>query len=871
MLKKLLFLFILSPLFSFGQTAASNYCFVAVVGTYAPLTGATNTSLSSVDDDVISNSVALPFSFVFAGTSYSQIKVCSNGWLTFGATTNTHYSNTSANASTINPILMPLWDDLRNTVTPRYLVSGVSPNRIFKLEWSQQKWNYTSNSDVISFQVWLYESSNIVEYIYKNGISPIVNGNGSNYSGGATIGIFDAASTYLTLNSSGINPTSQSGTFTTNIIVKPAEGQIYRFSPPVSTPVSSSATAINCSGTTANWAVSASAASYLLDISTVNTFASFVAGYNSLDVGNVNSFSISGLVAGTTYYYRVRGKNTCGVSGNSVIQSFTTLAATPTIWNGTAWSNGTPTNAKSIEFTGNYSSSSDLVGCSCKVTSGNVVINSGNSISLTNELTVSGGTLVFENNASLIQLNNTTANSGEITVKRNTTPIVLDDFTYWSSPTVGTQTLFNFSPLTQGDKFFDYNNDWANINASTKAFTPGIGYAIRAPEGISTSSPSVNTSFKFIGVSNNGTINVPVTIRTSGPDINTGERLIGNPYPSAIDAIEFINANFIGYGTINKTFGGELYFWTHNNRISGNDYVSTDYAVYNLSGGIAAGGASGTGNLIAPSRYISSGQGFFIEAFATGNVTFTNNMRVGGNNANFYKMTSTKETLEESSRIWLNLTNNTQNFSQTLVGYIQNATNEYNPGYDSRVYDVDQPFALYSLLGTDKLSIQGRALPFIDTDLVSLGYAVNSEGNTTISIDHVDGLFLDAQNIYLEDKVLNVVHDIKASPYNFNSASGTFNNRFVLRYTDKALGTKDFNKLNNQVLVSIKNRQIKVTSTTEVIDEIIIFDSSGKEIFNKKNVSTQELMIPNLRSSQQMLLVKVVLENGEKSVQKIVY
>lgn len=866
MIKKLLLVFILSPLFSFGQSAASNYCFVAVAGTYAPLTGATNTSLGSTDDDVLSSAVTLPFSFVFAGTSYSQIKVCSNGWLTFGATTNTHYSNTSANANTINPVLMPLWDDLKNSVTPRYLVSGVSPNRIFKLEWSQQKWNYTSNSDVISFQVWLYESTNVVEYIYKNGVSPIANGNGSNNTGGATIGIYDAAGTYLTLNNSGTSPVALSGTFTTNILTKPAEGQIYRFTPQIPAPVSAVGTAINCSGATANWSAPTGATGYILDVSTVNTFASFVSGYNGLNVGNVTAYALSGLTAGTTYYYRVRANSTCTV--NSITQNFTTLAATSTIWNGTAWSNGTPTNAKSIEFTGNYSSSSDLVGCSCKVTSGNVVINTGNSISLTNELTVAGGTLVFENSAGLIQLNNTIANSGTITVKRNTTPIVLDDYTYWSSPTTGTQTLLSFSPLTQGDKFFDYNNDWVSIDASTRVFSPGIGYAIRAPEGISSSSPSVNTSFKFIGVPNNGTINIPVTIRTSGPDINTGERLIGNPYPSAIDAVEFINTNFISSGTINKTFGGELYFWTHNNRISGNNYVSTDYAVYNLSGGIAAGGASGTGNLTAPSRYITSGQGFFIEAFATGNVTFTNNMRVGGNNANFYKMTSTKETLEESSRIWLNLTNNTQNFSQTLVGYIPNATNEFNPGYDSRVYDVDQPFALYSLLGSDKLSIQGRALPFIDTDLVPLGYAVNSVGNATITIDHVDGIFLGGQNIYLEDKLLNVIHDIKANPYNFSTAAGTFNDRFVLRYTNKSLGIKDFDTLNNQVLVSIKNKQLKVSSTIELIDEITIFDITGKEVFQKKNVDSQELMILNMKPSQHLLLVKVMLQNGEVVIKK---
>jgi hypothetical protein len=48
-------------------------------------------------------------------------------------------------------------------------------------------------------------------------------------------------------------------------------------------------------------------------------------------------------------------------------------------------------------------------------------------------------------------------------------------------------------------------------------------------------------------------------------------------------------------------------------------------------------------------------------------------------------------------------------------------------------------------------------------------------------------LFLDDQNIYIEDKLLNVIHDIKASPYDFSSAVGTFNDRFVMLYTDKTL------------------------------------------------------------------------------------
>jgi hypothetical protein len=92
-------------------------------------------------------------------------------------------------------------------------------------------------------------------------------------------------------------------------------------------PVAAAATSVTVSSFTANWASSAGATGYKLDVSTSNTFGSFVSGYQDLDVGNVVSRSVTGLSANTIYYYRVRAYNNSTTSSNSVTISLTTASA----------------------------------------------------------------------------------------------------------------------------------------------------------------------------------------------------------------------------------------------------------------------------------------------------------------------------------------------------------------------------------------------------------------------------------------------------------------------------------------------------------------------------------------------------------------
>ncbi len=133
-------------------------------------------------------------------------------------------------------------------------------------------------------------------------------------------------------------------------------------------PAPAAATATNIAATsfTANWGSSSGATGYRLDVSTSSNFATFVTGFNDLDVGNVLSRSVTGLTAGTTYFYRVRAYNGSGPSGNSSTITLTTLAGTPAPPNATVASSITANS-----FTANWGISSGATGYRLDVSTSN--------------------------------------------------------------------------------------------------------------------------------------------------------------------------------------------------------------------------------------------------------------------------------------------------------------------------------------------------------------------------------------------------------------------------------------------------------------------------------------------------------------------
>lgn len=557
--------------------------------------------------------------------------------------------------------------------------------------------------------------------------------------------------------------------------------------------------------------------------------------------------------------YSVTAKNSSGCV--SAATSATVVQPTDT-WNGTAWSTGSPpTNAQKIVFAGNYSSTTNLTGCTCQVTSGNVVINYGHTLSVVNDVKVTGGSLTFEDTASLVQTNDASVNSGNITYKRKTTPLKQYDYTYWSSP-VANATLGQLATASLLYSFSPTINNW-QYQTGGATMAQGVGYIGRAPTNL-TYNPTQIVETSFVGVPGNGVINTPI-IKSTGT-----YNLIGNPYPSAIDVDLFITAN-------TTSTNGTVYFWTHNTAITNLQYTTNDYAKYNLTGAVRTSTSALSGGAL-PTGKIAAGQGFFIEAktsLANGtySAAFNNSMRIAGNNSQFFKtaqpVSNSISGELERHRIWLSLNGAEGAYSQMLLGYVEGATNDFDSLFDGKTMPVGNPVSIYTMVGTDDLAIQGKGLPFSNTDVIPLGYNTLINGELSIGMDDFDGLF-SSQNVYLFDKTANILHDLKTGAYNFATTAGTFDQRFELRFNTQALGITNPVLNENDVKIITSNHELQVISPAQAIVKVEVYDVLGKLLLSQSNLNSKLFQTNNLNASAQILLVKIAFDNGQSIVRKTI-
>ncbi len=310
---------------SFGQFS---YTFNAVGGTYTANFLPTSI-VAANSDDVLSPVTNIGFNFTYACNTYTQFRACSNGWLTFNTgVTGTNLTN-NLNTSTDRPMIAPLWDDLQtgSAGDVNYKLTGTSPNRILTIEWKNMEWNYVAAGPVISFQVKLYETTNVIEFVYLQNATAVNSGSASIGIGGPTSGQF-----YSLGNTSAAPPVS-SVTETTTLSTKPANGQIYRWTPsaplcsgtpaggianaaPASTSCASLTTTLTLTGASSSCGIM-----YQWQSSPDNIVWTNIAGANGTSYVATNSTN--------TYYRCVVTCTNSGLSANSVVVLVNFVGAAP--------------------------------------------------------------------------------------------------------------------------------------------------------------------------------------------------------------------------------------------------------------------------------------------------------------------------------------------------------------------------------------------------------------------------------------------------------------------------------------------------------------------------------------------------------------
>lgn len=154
------------PFVSKAQISA--YTFAETTEAYTPVVG---TNSTATGDDGSQNAIPLGFTFNFGGTAYTTFSVNTNGFIRLGANiAATSWTNNIATGSTQNPLIAALWDDNnRNAGSIQYSLTGTTPNQILEIGWDGINiggGGATSGTNVASFKIRLYETTNVIEIIY---------------------------------------------------------------------------------------------------------------------------------------------------------------------------------------------------------------------------------------------------------------------------------------------------------------------------------------------------------------------------------------------------------------------------------------------------------------------------------------------------------------------------------------------------------------------------------------------------------------------------------------------------------------------------------------------------------------------------------
>ncbi|MFN4197861.1 MAG: LamG-like jellyroll fold domain-containing protein [Flavobacterium sp.] len=414
----------------------------------------------------------------------------------------------------------------------------------------------------------------------------------------------------------------------------------------------------------------------------------------------------------------------------------------------------------------------------------------------------------------------------------------------------------------------------------------GINGLLQAGHGFTmkgSNQPTAYQNYVFVGKPNNGKI----TSQIAPNNLN----LTGNPYPSALDAHQFIKDNI-------NSITGSLYFWEHfetNNTHNLAGYQG-GYAMVNLVGGIKPKvpqeiSQSGSSDRI-PGRFVPVGQGFMVYGSTTGGpIEFDNHQRAFIRESHefsnsMFRMTNNTESInfennnqediiseDPFKKIRLNITLPNGFERQLLAGYMnQWATSGFDRGFDAPILD-NQDNEAYFRVANFSLAILGEG--YFGTDKIhSIGIKSTQSGLFKIQLAETEH-FEENINIYVFDQLLNHYHDLKVEPYQVEINQGTLDHRFSLRYSNpNALSNNQFDASQSIIVFhSQDDRHIHIKNNHQNdIKSVEVYNLLGQLINQKPlNHSSNEVIKINANGlSSGTYLVNVITEQFTSSKKIII-
>jgi len=431
-------------------------------------------------------------------------------------------------------------------------------------------------------------------------------------------------------------------------------------------------------------------------------------------------------------------------------------------------------------------------------------------------------------------------------------------------------------------------SEWDQV-LETGDVTTGYGFTMKG-----TSGSSNNQLYDFRGKPNTGTILTNV--------LNGQDTLVGNPYPSALDARDYIhdatNSGLIETGT--------LYFWEQ-------DLSITSHVIINYRGGYATytinsagtletfipatfdsytfNGTLNTGGSVSASgkavyRYIPIGQGFMIRGSGNGSVRTLNTMRnyvkeaasvseffrTNNNNLRTDELTYTEDGLqiipEDYMRFRINVDFNETYTRQLLQNFHYTASADKDYGLESRSPELISSDAHWI---QDGEPYSAQAFNFNIDLRIPLIVNIAEQQLVRFRIFDIQN-FDDSQPIYIHDIENEVYVDLRVQNYELTLPEGDFSARFEIVFTSESLSVDDIVFNDFEVYQNNSTSELTILNPNQLeIKNISLFDVGGKQIFSEFNLPIQANYTFSTKNlSDGVYIAKVTLDTSQGLNKKVV-